>query len=842
MFQIILKTAWRSALRQKQFSLLNVLGLSIGITTCLLIGLYVKYELSYDNFHDQSDRIYRINQSSIWGDWKGQQATTGPNVAVALQAEIPEFEAVTRVLVPTPFAVLHKNQVNEVTSILQKRHFVVDANFFDIFSFKALKGDLETALDGPNRVVLTSETAKKYFGNENPIGKTLEMKGVILEGNESQTPPWESFEVTAVVSDPPQNSHMQFDLLSSMSSYPVIKSLETTWSWTAFINYGLVKKHTDLDGLAAKMQEVPKKHAAPTLQNLFNLTFDELEAKGNSWNLYLQPLNEVYLDAAKNNLAGPLGNRGQINIFTCVGIIILVLSCINFMNLSTARATKRSREVGMRKILGSNRSLLIRQFIFEAVIYALLSMVIAVLATELLLPLFNSIAGKELNLYNELSSASFLFGLVGSTVILGVISGIYPALYLTSFKPTDVLKGKGRQARHGKALRNALVIFQFVASVVLIIGTFFVHKQLQYTANLDKGYDTEHVLQLHNIELLNHEVASLKTRLMDNPAVTLIGQSHEVPPNIYRGDILTVTAPEKKELQVQRMKLDADYLNMLEPEFLAGRNFNSTSTAEKHTGVLLNATAVKELGWGLPEDYATDSPIGKILPSGRNQDFVVIGVVQDFHMKNAVHELMPLIIYHIENPFLPDSGTSPSYLSLKLNASSVQSPEDLSSLISEIQSRLSTLDESYPFEYSFMDQAFEYSYRDQQRLGQVLNVFTVLAVIIACLGLFGLAAFSAEMRIKELGIRKVLGAHTLNLIVTFSSEFTRLVFISLLIAIPLAYYLVDYWLRGFAYKTPLDLWVFVLAGAIAMIISWLTIGSQSFKVASENPIKALNNE
>lgn len=836
------KTAWRSGLRQKQFSLLNILGLSMGITTCLLIGLYVKYELSYDSFHEKSDRIYRINQSSIWGDWKGQQASTGPNVALALTADIPEFEEVTRVLVPTPFAVLHKNQANEITSLLQKKHLVVDENFFEIFSYQALYGDLAKALNGPNKVVLTSETAKKYFGNENPVGRTLEMKGVILEGPESQTPQWKTFEVTAVVSDPPQNSHMQFDLLSSMSSYPVIKSMETTWSWTAFINYGLVKEHTDLEALTAKMQEVPKKHAAPTLQNLFNLTFDELEAKGDSWNLYLQPLNEVYLDAKRGNLAGPAGNRSQINIFISVGIIILILSCINFMNLSTARATKRSKEVGMRKILGSARSLLIRQFIFESLIYALFSTLIAVIATELLLPLFNVIAGKELNLYTELASGSFLLRLIGLTVMLGLISGIYPALYLTSFKPADVLKGKSRQGRHGKTFRNALVIFQFVASVVLIIGTFFVHKQLQYTANLDTGYDTEHVLQLHNIEQLNHEVASLKTRLMDNPAVKSVGQSHEVPPNIYRGDILVVTAPEEKELLVQRMKLDTDYLNMLEPEFLVGRNFNSASINDKQTGVILNATAVKELGWGLPEDYATDSPIGKTFPSGRGQKFEVIGVVEDFHMKNAVHELMPLVIYHIDNPFLPDSGTSPSYLSLKLNAASVQSAEELSSLISEIRSQIASLDQTYPFEYSFMDQAFEYSYRDQQRLGQVLKVFTVLAVIIACLGLFGLAAFSAEMRTKELGIRKVLGAHTINLMVTFSSEFTRLVFISLLIATPLAYYLVDYWLRDFAYKTPLNLWVFILADVIAMVIAWGTIGSQSFKVASENPIKALSSE
>lgn len=842
MLNIMFKTAWRSALRQKQFSLLNILGLSIGITACLLIGLYVKYELSYDSFHAKSDRIYRINQSFIWGDWNEQQPTTGPNVALALSADIPEFEEVTRVLAPSPFAVLHKSKSNEVTSLLQKKHLVVDDNFFKIFSFEALSGDLDQALNGPNKVVLTAETSNKYFGNENPIGQTLEMKGVILEGNENQTAPWQSFEVTAVLENIPENSHLSFDMLSSMSSYPDIKAMESTWTWTTFVNYGLVRENTNLATLEAKMQEVPKKHAAATLQRIFSQTFDELEASGKSWNLYLQPLDELYLDAKKGNMIGPIGSRNHLSIFATVGVIILILSCINFMNLSTARATKRSREIGIRKVLGSGRGSLIRQFVFESLMYALLSTVIALIAAELLLSTFNTLAGKELSLYQELANPISLITLFASAIALGLVSGLYPALHLSSFKPTDILKGKTGQVQKGKGLRNVLVVFQFVASVVLIISTFFVHKQLVYTTNLDTGYDREHVLQLHNIEQLNHDVQALKSKLISNPVISSVGQSHEVPPNVQRGDILIIDGAEKKELQVKRMKLDTDYLELLEPEFLAGRNFNATSTADKHTKVILNATAVKALGWGLPEDYEKDSPIGKQLTSGRNHKFEVIGVVKDFHMNNARQELMPLIIYHIDNPFLPDSGTSPSYLSLRLNKASVASSKELRNIISEIQSELSVLDNSYPFEYSFMDEAFERSFRDEQRLGQILNVFTTMAVVIACLGLFGLAAFSAEMRIKELGIRKVLGAHTLKLMVTFSSEFTRLVFISLLIAMPLAYYVVQYWLRSFAYKTPVNLSVFILAGAAAMLISWLTIGSQSFKVASENPIKALRNE
>lgn len=842
MLSIMFKTAWRSALRQKQFSLLNILGLSIGITTCLLIGLYVKYELNYDSFHTKSDRIYRINQSFIWGDWNEQQATTGPNVALALSADIPEFEEVTRVLAPSPFAVLHKSTSNEVTSLLQKNHLVVDDNFFKIFSFEVLSGDLNQALNGPNKVVLTAETANKYFGNENPIGQTLEMKGVILEGNQDQTAAWESFEVTAVLKDIPENSHIHFDMLSSMTSYPDVKAMESAWTWTTFVNYGLVQEQVDLAALHTKMQEVPKKHATATLQRLFNQTFEELEASGKSWNLYLQPLNEVYLDTRKGNMIGPTGSSNHLSIFATVGVIILILSCINFMNLSTARATKRSREIGVRKVLGSGRGSLIRQFVFESLLYALLSTVIALIAAELLLSAFNTLSGKQLSLYQELSNPVSLITLLASSVALGLLSGLYPALYLSSFKPTDILKGKSGQGQRGKALRNVLVIFQFAASVILIISTFFVHKQLIYTTNLDMGYDREHVLQLHNIEQLNHDIKSLKSKLISNPAVSSIGQSHEVPPNIQRGDMLIINGAEKKELEVKRMKLDSDYLNLLKPEFLVGKNFNSTSTTEKRTGVILNETAVKALGWGLSENYAEDSPIGKRLTSGRNRGFEVIGVVKDFHLNNAKYELMPLIIYHIDNPFLPDSGTSPSYLSLRLNKASVSSSQELSTIISSIQSELSTMDTTYPFEYSFMDQAFEQSFKDEQRLGQILNIFTTMAVVIACLGLFGLAAFSAEMRIKELGIRKVLGAHTLKLMITFSSEFTRMVFISLLIAMPLAYYVVRYWLRDFAYKTSIDLWVFVLAGLGAMLISWLTIGSQSFKVASENPIKALRNE
>ena len=626
-----------------------------------------------------------------------------------------------------------------------------------------------------------------------------------------------------------------------MESHQDIKSNESTWVWTGYVSYGLVKEGVDLNTLTEKIQAVPPKWAASTLSMVFGGTFEELEASGNSWNLFLQPIQDIYFNAALGNFLGPVGNIRYITIFTAVGLIILILSCINFMNLSTARSSNRAKEVGIRKVLGSHRKALIHQFIFESILYTIASTIIAIVATELFINAFNGIAQKELSLYTYLTNIKFIGITTGFALTLGFIAGVYPAFYLSSFKPASILKGKMSTSIKGKRLRNALVVFQFTASIALIVSTFFVHKQLSYSTSFNVGYDRDHILQLHNIERLDTEVDALKNALTSNPAIKIIGQSHQVPPNIQRGDIVNTEDVNTGEVQLRRMKVDDSYLNLLDIKWLAGRNFEKSRSTDKSATVILNASAVKALGFGIEADYTSDSPIGKVVIRG-NSRFEVIGVVDDFHFNSLKHEVQPLIIYHIENPNLPDSGTSPSFLSLRLNAEAINSGDGLQGLISEIESHIISIDGSFPFEYSFMDQSFENSFRNERKMGQVLNIFTVMAVIIACLGLYGLAAFSAEQRTKELGIRKVLGAKTMHLVMLFSSEFTRLVLLSLIIGSPLAYYFVKSWLSDFAYKTPIDLWVFVLAGITALFISWSTVGFQSFKSALLNPVDALKDE
>lgn len=840
MLKIMFRTAWRSAIRHRQFTLLNILGLSIGITTCLLISLYVQDELSSDNFHQNKSRLFRVNQSFIWGDWNDQMSTTGPNTALALRADIPEFEHVTRVLPTGPFGVSYQHQSRGITSFLEERHLIVEEDFLDIFSFEVVEGPSSGVLDEPFQIVITEATARKYFGEESALGKTLHMKGTVLEGNAEKEETWRPFTVTAVLRSPPENSHIQFDMLTSMSSYPVIKSNESTWVWTAFVNYALVKEGTDLAVLNDKMQSIPPKWAESTLQRVFNQTFEELEKSGKAWQLHLQPIEDIYLDAQLNNSLGSTGSKKYIKIFSAVGFIILALSCFNFMNLSTARSANRAKEVGVRKVLGSHTKWLVRQFIFESVLYALISTVFAIVAAEMALPFFNDFAQKELSLYAQLSNPLIIALLVGFVVVLGYVAGIYPAHYLSSFKPVEVLKGQLSSGKKGRTIRNALVVFQFSASLALIVSTFFVHKQLWFTAGFDVGYDKEHVLQLHNIEHLESQADVLKNLLAENANVKIIGQSHEVPPNVNRGDIVRADQ-STDDTFMARMKTDQAYLELLSPNWLAGRNFDPSRATDKISSVVLNAAAVRALGYGLPSGYGNDSPIGKFIFRG-DRKFEIIGVMDDFNFNSLKKEVLPLIVYHIENPFLPDSGTSPSFFSLRLDPQMLSSGKSVQSFISEVESSIRNLDSAFPFEYSFMDQSFESSFRSEQRMGNILNVFTTMALIIACLGLFGLAAFSAEQRTREFGIRKVLGAKVTDLVVLISSEFTRLILVSVLIASPVAYYFVKSWLSGFAYQTPISAWVFVLAGVAALVVAWSTIGLQFVKTARLNPIDAIKDE
>ncbi|MEP1781253.1 ABC transporter permease [Reichenbachiella sp.] len=832
MIKNMFKIAWRNAIRQRQFTVLNLLGLSIGMATCLLIGLYVYDEMSYDQFHAKGDRIYRINQPDIWGNWDKESASTGPNVALALKEDIPDFEELTRIRSLRGLVMKYEEEGRRTISFEEDLNFAVDENFFDVFSFNFIQGSPETALIEPKSMVMTVETAERYFGYEDPIGKSIDVKH--YDGT------WHPYMVSGVLDNVPDRSHIQFDMLVPMNSHrKQMESDDWKWIWTAFSTYGLVQEGTDIEALTKKIQAVPPKWAPPTTERIFNQTFDEFTA-GNPWTLFLQPLEGIYFsERPPFHRFGPTGNPQVVGIFGVIGILILLLSVINFMNLSTARSANRSKEVGIRKVLGSGKKSLVIQFIFESVLYVVISTIFALGLIELLLPWFNTFTNKNLVLLTFLMQPAIILFVLSFIVLVGVLAGSYPALYLSSAKPIETLKGKLSSGFKSKGIRNGLVVLQFTISISLIICAYFVQKQISYSSKLDVGYVKDNILQIHNIEQIGFDSEVLKTKLESNPAFTHVGKSFGVPPNIWSGDRYKTDDPESEVVYISNVRTDEDYINLLGLEFIAGRNFDLHRSNDKY-GIILNEEAVKMLGWKSKDK----SPIGKklLIASGDEDDFEVIGVVKDFNFRSVKRKIEPLMIIHHLNDRVWDYGSGISFLSMRLNPEGVSNSEDLQRVIEEVKSAISDIDSSIPFEYSFMDQDFESTFRTEQRMGVVMNFFTAMAMVIACLGLFGLAAFSAEQRIKELGIRKVLGAKAYQLVFLFTSEFTKLIAVSVLIASPLAYYFTDLWLEDFAYKAPIEIWVFVVAAIGAMSLAIATIAYQSLRAAHRNPVDTLKDE
>ncbi|GAA4275108.1 ABC transporter permease [Aquimarina gracilis] len=823
-------------IRQKQFAFLNIVGLTLGIATCLVLGLYVYDEMTYDTFHEKGDRIYRVNQSHIWEDWNDQYASNGPNLGIALRSDVPEFEQITRLLDQGAQTMRTNLKGRENTLYKEEQCYLAEENFFEVFSFNFLQGNPKTALKDPKSIVITQKTAARYFGKENPIDKTLEIR----ENDGS----WSTFTVTGVVANVSSKSHIQFDMLISLNSISErMKSNGWLWVWTGFSTYGLVKEGTNIEALRQKIQAIPPKWAANTTERIFNQTYDEFTA-GKPWKLYLQPLRKIYLsDDPAEHRFGPNGNPQYVKLFSAIGILILVLSSINFMNLSTARSSKRSKEVGIRKVLGSERRKLIKLFILESTLFVCISTVFALIIVQLLLNVFNSIAVKELSLLSMLGNPVFLVILVSFVAFLGILAGSYPAFYLSAFKPIETLTGKVSAGFKGKKMRNGLVVVQFTISIALIICTFFVQKQLAYSSSLDLGLAKDNVLQIHNTEQLRQNVKVLKSKLEANSAFTHVGRSYGIPPYIWSGDRYKASESQTPAINLSDFRTEGDYLDLLGVEFLAGRNFDPERKNDKY-GVILNEEAVKVLGWGPKETFAANSPIGKYVEmTNENEDKLeVLGVVKNFNFNSTKEKIAPLVILHQDNDLVWNYQRGLTFLSARLNPNVVKNTRDLQALIDDIKEEMAGMDASILFEYSFMDQEFEETFRTEQRMATVLNIFTVLALIIACLGLFGLTAFSAEQRIKELGIRKVLGAKVSQLALLFSSEFTKLVLISVLLASPIAYFLVDRWLTNFAYRTPIEIWVFAVALLFAVIITIITVSFQTIKIANTNPVNSLRTE
>lgn len=823
----------RNLRRQRMFSFINLLGLTTGIVSTLLIYLYVQHELSHDRFHANADRIYRINQTFIWGEDNNQIfSSTGPGVSSAITAEIPEVEQVVRIHPPGNLMMTYTDSKNVVHSYDQEGILAVDSNFFSVFTFPLIKGDPAVALKYPNSIVLTESSAKKYFGDEDPIGKLLHTSKLNVGENftkdDFQTA--ETYKVTAIVQDPPDNSYIDFELLLSMSSYPRVKNSDWNWIWTMFETYVVLHENASPVAVREKLPALPERYAEATLQRAMGTTFSEYTKNGKQWNLYLQPLKEIHLHSG--NMYNRLNDVGNIKtLYILIGIVtfIILLSCINYMNLSTAQYTRRVKETSLRKVLGSDRWQLSKGFFIEGFLFCAISLVIGIGITEMCLPYFNLLTGNNYDL-NLLSDPMAVGVIITLLFTMSLLSGSYPAIFLSAFKPVEAMKGKLKTGKEGKQLRNSLVVFQFSASIILIVGTIVVFQQLRFLSDKDVGFNRENLMVIDRVEWVNDKETFLNS-LTGIKGVEMASWCSSVPPNLYDGDIFQAEDSNEKSFELNYIKADEAFVPALGLEMRVGRNFSKEIPSDIN-GVLLNETAAKELGWSIDE-----SVLGKrIYYPGDDRKFEVIGVIRDFNYWSLQAPIEPMALFNVKSLLFSNFR---QYAVLRISGSNM---EAWTAMINEIQNQWKGFAGDIPFSYEFVDQAFAASFKGELKFGQALSVFAGLAILIACLGLLGMIVFTIELRTKEIGIRKVIGATAANILILISKDFARLIMLAILVSVPVSAWLMKEWLAGFEHRIALTPSVFLVAGSGTFILALMITGYHSIKAALTNPVDVLKDE
>lgn len=818
------RIAWRNLARSKVYSVINIAGLSIGIACVILITLYVQDELSYDRFFQDADRIYQVNMRGLNNGAETNTGNTAPAVGPTMVNEFPEIGSCTRVYRPQG-GVLVRYQENGRTErfFTEKNLLAVDSNFLQIFTYALKDGDPTTCLNEPNAIVITEQTATKYFGNADPMGKTLLLYN-------DRVP----FKVTGVLTDIPAQSSFQFDMLAPVNAYPVVKKRSWNWGWLQVSTYvklqaGAGNRREDIAKLEARFPRMVKQHAFRRQ----SISYEEFVQKGGKMEYNLQPFTSVHLYAAGMGTTArlqTLGNIKYIYIFSTIALFIILLACVNFMNLSTAQSAKRAKEVGIRKVLGSDKKQLVRQFLTEALLYSLIATLISFLVVLLLLHPFNEIAGKSLS-FSSIFAGNNWWIIILVTVFTGLLAGSYPAWYLTSFNPVTVLKGikNIRTAVGHLFLRNGLVIFQFTTAIVLIICTLVVFKQLKFTQTHDLGLDKENVIVIANTNRLKESEQTFRQELARMPGVIAAGISSSIPTKVNFGDDYVPEQtgsdiPLMKEIGLSSFVVDEHFAPTLQLTILKGRNF--AQGFNDSASVILNETAAKQIGW--------KDPVGKYLEyPGNSQRFKVIGVAKDFNIESFRDIISPFALFHT---------TSKTY-DLGLSCTSVRlRAGDMAASLRSLEEKWKSFAPDIPFDYSFLSSDFEALYRSEQRMGTVFSIFTILSIFVACLGLFGLTAYTAERRTREIGIRKVLGAPVFSIVRLLSRDFIRLVILATVIAFPLAWWAMSRWLEDFVYRVSIGWQVFVLSAAAAIFISIVTISFQSIKSALANPVKSLRTE
>lgn len=796
MFRNYILITFRNFIRQKWYSIINLLGLTAGLTAAMLILVFVIHEFSYDRFHQQPENIYRVITNINMGGREQTFALSQTPLGPELNRKYPEFASYTRIHRSWNSILISKNG----SKFYEKNIISADSSFFETFNFKIIQGNPEKMLTRPYTMVLTESMANKYFPNSNAMGKVL-----TVNNNKD-------YEITGIIEDPPSNSHFTFDGISSFAT--LYQGGREKWmdSWIGNINY-----YTYLKTNGSK--------SVPELEKLINQTV--LEKAGQSFEDYgfslsakLQSITDIHLHSDFEHEIEPQGDIKYVYIFIAIGIFILVIASINFMNLSTARSAKRAQEVGIRKVVGSKRSLLIFQFLGESQIYSILSFVLAIFLTIYLLPFFGHIMNRELlfSFQNDFTLVLLFFFI---SVLVGLLSGFYPAFYLSRFKPTKVLKGELTQGKSGASFRNILVVAQFSISIILIISTLTVYNQLSYIQNKKLGYDKESIIIAPlRITSLQDKISTIKSQVENIPGVIKTSASQNYFGNSFSGNAYRFEGMADNEtLLMSYIEVDYDFFDLYKMQFMKGRGFSEEfGTDEK--SVVMNEAAAKLSG--------VDNILNSTVWAPDSTEYKVIGIVKDFHFQSLRQSIEPVMILPVENNL--------SYLSIKVQNNTI------AETIDRLEQKWQEIDNSRPFDYFFLDEKIDHYYQQESRLGKMYLYFSVLAIFIALLGLFGLSAYMTEQKYKEIGVRKVFGASINSIVLKLSRNFLKLVLISNILAWPISYLLMKKWLENFAYKEGIAWWTFAFAALLSLGIAFITVSIQSYRAAATNPAESLQNE
>lgn len=798
MLKNYLRVALRNLRKHKAYAFINITGLAIGIACCCFIFLYVQDEFSYDRYHANADRIVRIAEDLRTESELLYQATSAPAMGPKFVEDFPEVLSMVR-FDNTGGLFQYKDRRFQEDNL-----FFADSTVFDIFSFELLQGDPKTALTRPYSLVLTESAAQKYFdAGEDPIGK------VLTDENEDGQP----FTVTGIVADVPRNSHFRFEGLIAMSTRTASNPrMDDIWFWNSFYTYLLLPEGYDKAELEAKVPAFIERHMADAT----GMYYEQLP---------LIPLTDIYLTSHRTWEIEPNSNGTYLYIFAAVAIFILLIACVNFMNLATARSAERAKEVGMRKVVGARRMQLAGQFLSESFVMTTVAMVLALGLCWVLMPVFNNLTGKALSV-GILLQGMYAIGLVGLVLTVGLVAGLYPAIVLSSFRPIRVLKGQFRSSKDGAWLRKGLVVFQFGISIVLIVGTVVVIQQLAYLQDQNLGFTQEQllVLDFNYDDKVHQQAEAIKQSFLAHPNITHAGLSASTPgsgnTNMFTN--VDVREGDTRAANLNYYPVGIDFLETYGLEVIAGRGFSRDFPVDTLESLIINEAMLAHFGWATPEEA-----LDRTFRRGRNV-LRVVGVVKDFNYKSLHETVQPLAL------FVNPNWTQ--FLTLRLNT------QNLQQTMVDIEGLWAELVPHRPYDAVFLDDYFNRQYRAEERFASLFRYFAGLAILIACLGLFGLASFMAQQRTKEIGVRKVLGATVGQILVLLSKDFARLVVVAFVVATPVAYFAMDQWLTSFAYRIDMGMWVFLVAGVLAFLIAGLTVSYQALKAAVANPVQSLRYE